>query len=564
VLALYAVVALISFDNIEEDAFIYYRVAANIAEGHGYVFNRGGEHIEIGSSISWQAVLAFFHFIRLNVIPASKLTGVLLGAATLCLVHRLSSALVESPPLRSLPALVLAVTVPFYGWVQRGLETPLYVFSIVLLAYVVLNERLSRYWYLPALLVVLSRSEGFIVIPGLAGFFWSERCNLRRHLPGAAVFVAVFAASYVLRFFYFHDFDSKILEPPLYGRRAVWKFLTATGTIGFVGVGGLGLFHSRARTAALWTLIALNLPFLAWGCSTHGYQEFNRHFSPALPLLFVIAGRGLDAWCSRRPSLVRPFQWGVGSFAVWLLFGAPAINRLAAAVPNPFVAGLADAGRAPGQFLSNFAKMLTGRPRGFVADSRYISDRLTENWQYLVGDFIARTYPRGSTIAYDQMGQTPWYGGLDKTFIDTWGLADKSTGFAFFNHTLARSHELLPTKFGQWSNRLIRTRWPEPKRSWDFSQAVDHIFELNPDVIIVDTLTIYTPQRDAAGLPQITRDNIPGLLSTDARLAARYVRHEKWYLIVYERRDVAARVTWEAASRGTPGRADITVARPDR
>jgi hypothetical protein len=237
---------------------------------------------------------------------------------------------------------------------------------------------------------------------------------------------------------------------------------------------------------------------------------------------------------------------------------------LAAAVPNPFVAGLADAGRAPGQFLSNFAKMLTGRPRGFVADSRYISDRLTENWQYLVGDFIARTYPRGSTIAYDQMGQTPWYGGLDKTFIDTWGLADKSTGFAFFNHTLARSHELLPTKFGQWSNRLIRTRWPEPKRSWDFSQAVDHIFELNPDVIIVDTLTIYTPQRDAAGLPQITRDNIPGLLSTDARLAARYVRHEKWYLIVYERRDVAARVTWEAASRGTPGRADITVARPDR
>jgi hypothetical protein len=199
-----------------------------------------------------------------------------------------------------------------------------------------------------------------------------------------------------------------------------------------------------------------------------------------------------------------------------------------------------------------------------VADSRYISDRLTENWQYLVGDFIARTYPRGSTIAYDQMGQTPWYGGLDKTFIDTWGLADKSTGFAFFNHTLARSHELLPTKFGQWSNRLIRTRWPEPKRSWDFSQAVDHIFELNPDVIIVDTLTIYTPQRDAAGLPQITRDNIPGLLSTDARLAARYVRHEKWYLIVYERRDVAARVTWEAASRGTPGRADITVARPDR
>jgi hypothetical protein len=41
------------------------------------------------------------------------------------------------------------------------------------------------------------------------------------------------------------------------------------------------------------------------------------------------------------------------------------------------------------------------------------------------GKFIAANYPKGITIVYDQMGQTPWYAGTDKTFIDGAGLTDR-------------------------------------------------------------------------------------------------------------------------------------------
>ena len=47
VFLLYIVISLLCFNQIEEDAFIYFRLAANLANGNGYVFNVGGEHIEL-------------------------------------------------------------------------------------------------------------------------------------------------------------------------------------------------------------------------------------------------------------------------------------------------------------------------------------------------------------------------------------------------------------------------------------------------------------------------------------------------------------------------------------
>ena len=49
----YAALIAIGFDDIEEDAFIYFRFAENIAQGYGYVFNIGGERIEACSGLLW-------------------------------------------------------------------------------------------------------------------------------------------------------------------------------------------------------------------------------------------------------------------------------------------------------------------------------------------------------------------------------------------------------------------------------------------------------------------------------------------------------------------------------
>ena len=42
------------------------------------------------------------------------------------------------------------------------------------------------------------------------------------------------------------------------------------------------------------------------------------------------------------------------------------------------------------------------------------------------GYWIRRNLPENSIIVYDQMGQTPFYAGLSYTFIDAWGITDKT------------------------------------------------------------------------------------------------------------------------------------------
>jgi hypothetical protein len=562
IVAFYAFIALVTFDYIEEDAYIYYRVAANIAAGHGYVFNAGGERIETGSSLGWQYVLVLGRLLRLDLVLFSKVLGILLGGATLYLVWCISLRLVERAWLRVMPALLLAVTIPFYGWVQRGLETPLYVFAIVVLGFCVVEPRLRRFWYLAALLVALSRSEGFIAILGLAGFFICERHNLRAHWRGLATYAAVLLLTYSWRLLYFHDlvphaFYVKIEEHPGYGRTAALAFLKVTHLWLILVPAAVGLLRRRAWDRVLMALAVLDVPFLWWGFQHHGFQEYNRHLVPALPLLYVVAARGLDQLVLRWPILVRSVAWGSATFVLWMAFASPKLNRRLEPGPNLFAYRLRRTIEQPRQVAGDFAALVARRPRSFVPSELYVSDAITQNWQFLVGDFIHRTYPPGIVVAYDQMGQTPWYAGLDKTFIDTWGLTYRTTGYAVFDHQLASSKSALHSSYRELSESLARF-WREPTRKLDLKQAADHVFALEPHLIILNTLVIYERRDD--GTRSFASTQVPGLIAQDPRLKERYIERKKsWSLLVYERRDLAARIPWSAEDHLTPGKPDITI-----
>ena len=45
-----------------------------------------------------------------------------------------------------------------------------------------------------------------------------------------------------------------------------------------------------------------------------------------------------------------------------------------------------------------------------------------------MGRFVHANYPPGTRLVYDQMGQTPYYAGSERMFIDTLGLTDKWIG----------------------------------------------------------------------------------------------------------------------------------------
>ncbi len=118
------------YTTIEEDAFIYFKCAINIAEGHGYVFNRGGERIEVCSSVIWLFLLVFFKLLGFHLVTTAKFLGIFFGCLSLVIIYKITRQFTDKLPWVILPSLLASVNIPFLMWNQMGLETALYSFIV--------------------------------------------------------------------------------------------------------------------------------------------------------------------------------------------------------------------------------------------------------------------------------------------------------------------------------------------------------------------------------------------------------------------------------------------------
>jgi arabinofuranosyltransferase len=116
---------------IDEDGFIYLRIADNLLSGHGPVFN-AGERVEAYTGPLWLALLtvaggAVRSFIALEQVAV--ILGVALSACGLAFASlgglRLARALGGGRRVAPLGALVVAALPPFWDYASAGLETGL-------------------------------------------------------------------------------------------------------------------------------------------------------------------------------------------------------------------------------------------------------------------------------------------------------------------------------------------------------------------------------------------------------------------------------------------------------
>src|SRR5215471_3596610 len=71
--------------DIIDDAYIFFRYAHNISQGHGYVFNIG-QSVEGTTSVTWTAILAALDILHMPAELSVKVIGVLCVLATLLLL----------------------------------------------------------------------------------------------------------------------------------------------------------------------------------------------------------------------------------------------------------------------------------------------------------------------------------------------------------------------------------------------------------------------------------------------------------------------------------------------
>ena len=174
-------------DYVVDDAFISFRYARNLVEGHGLTYNPGEFPVEGYTNFLWTLLLAAGMAAGLDPLPLAKLLGVGSGALALLLAERLARRCGAGPWSLLVPA-ILAANPAFVTWSMGGLETTFFTSLVLTGALLATDPGAPRFAAGIALaLACLTRPEGLLAATLVAlGVFAAERqAGLVRLAPSA-------------------------------------------------------------------------------------------------------------------------------------------------------------------------------------------------------------------------------------------------------------------------------------------------------------------------------------------------------------------------------------------
>lgn len=388
--------------TIQDDGFIYLRIASNAAHGHGPVFNPG-ERVDAATSPVWTALLAGAARAGAPLTVAAPLLGLLCAIGTIVLVARW---VLELAAPRTLPALLLGLATPlllvidarFWLYAFSGMETPL-----AALAWVWAARALVQRWFQgkktrlagwAVLVASLVRPEFVVFAAGFAVVALAKRTispgALARSLLPAIVGGAAYLMAHTL---YFGD----PLPNTYYAKRASdWAHVR----IGLAWLRALPVTYP-ALLFALAALAAPSLRGMTFGWAL-GFVLFTVH----------VISLGGDHFVFHRPFIpVRAMALalaGAAAVQIWTTRSLPirvATTALAVAA-----------------FLVTTRRQVPAGAFAWVRNSAEL------------GYALARTYPPDTRVGMFAIGAAGYTSGLP--VVDALGLADRAVA----RHDLSHEH----------------------------------------------------------------------------------------------------------------------------
>ena len=306
---------LLSRAVINDDPYITYRYARNLASGVGFVYN-AGEPVLSTSAPLYALLLAALALFKIDPPVASLIVGSIATFTGSALLYRLGLRSRHAAPA-AIGAVLLA-TSPLV-WMATGMESSLYL-ALALGAF---NATADRRWRIAGLLAAcaaLVRGDGLLVMGliGLAEFVERQRIPWRSTLTAAALIlpaVIVATAAYgspfpatlrakvqqaslgITGFFPGARFPDGIARLAAAYFEQSWLYILALPLI------ALGLAQSRAQRWA-WLI-------LAWGAlqmigyTALGVAPYRWYYIPLLPALCLLVGLGIAAIAQPAPHRLR-------------------------------------------------------------------------------------------------------------------------------------------------------------------------------------------------------------------------------------------------------------------
>ncbi len=289
--------------NIVDDAYISFRYARNLVEGHGLVFNPG-ERVEGYSNFLWVMLMAAG--LKLG-IPPEQFSIVL--AFPIFLACLLLSFLIGRRVLRSRTRGLLLMALVGTNWTIvsfafSGMETALQLLEFLAAAYIVLdglergwNRRRSLALSITLNIALLTRPDG-VVLAVIALAAWhktKQDFKLRDLFVIGIPFLLLFVPCYIWKVGYYHallpnSFHAKVqgLNGLPYGLLLIYLYSITYllfPHLVFLIIQGRDIFRKNAGVQFMGTLILVwALYVIAVGGD---FMEF-RFLVPVMPLLLVV------------------------------------------------------------------------------------------------------------------------------------------------------------------------------------------------------------------------------------------------------------------------------------
>jgi arabinofuranosyltransferase len=310
---------------VTDDAYISFRYARNLVDGHGLVFNPGHERVEGYTNFLWVVALASLHALGIPMEAAalslSALASIALWACVAGLAWRLAGAGQRVWIL--LPLLLLALTRSVAVWSSGGLETRLFEALVVAGTFRLLieDERLAggarQVWPLAATLFALAsltRPDGLLVtacaFAALAAWRARELAARARWLAASALaYAAPVGAHLAFRYLYYGAWLPNTYYAKVGGRLwwgagidylcafaleyGIWLWLP------FLVAGVVGLLRRRAALVPL-LFGAVVLPHALYVASIGGDHFEFRPLDLYFPFAYLLLMSGA-LWLARGP-----------------------------------------------------------------------------------------------------------------------------------------------------------------------------------------------------------------------------------------------------------------------
>lgn len=338
-IGVYALAQPISPFGYIDDAYISFRYAANLADGHGLVYNIG-ERVEGYSNTLFVLLMALLAKLGFAIPTAATALGVFFQAAVVALLLATMRRFLSEPLLRPLPifGLLFVVMHPSgVAYAEAGMETNMAAFWLLLAVYwVAVAVERGRGWLtsigagLATLALALTRPEGIAMVAPLGLWIFAGKKEGRwpRSIAYALMVLIPYGLFLAWRISYFGDWQPNTyyakahgagLSLIIIGLDYLWRF-TNISLLPYLCLPVLILLaRFRVRLPVWWYGVGGTvLVYLAAIVYVGGdHFPLARFLIPVIPLLVLLlaeAGRHLrDAINAAYPNIaqleLQPASW---------------------------------------------------------------------------------------------------------------------------------------------------------------------------------------------------------------------------------------------------------------